>query len=290
METKTDPACLARHIGLWMIEPLWLTQAVSSIRAHTWPINARAEPRGMDDLTDVMAVADGLATISIDGPMMKADSKFGGVNTIRVRRAIREAASDESVKAILLHVDSPGGTVAGTEELAADVRAADGVKPVFAHIDDFGASAAFWVASQARRLTANATAEIGSIGTIAVIEDSSAAAEMEGITVHVISTGAFKGLGAPGAPVTPEHLAYLTERVEALNEHFLKGVQAGRKMSMSQVRAVADGRVHIASAARSLGLIDAVGSLDEVRSKILGSIKPRRRSSAVARRRLDMIG
>ena len=76
--------------------------------------------------------------------MQKGSSKFGGASTIRVRRQIREARQDEDVEAILLVVDSPGGTVAGTDELAREVGRAAEEKIVHAHIDDLGASAAFW--------------------------------------------------------------------------------------------------------------------------------------------------
>lgn len=253
-----DPECAARHITDWLLEPSFACRAVAMIRSGTWA--AETSHRGGDIL---FMVEDGIATIPINGPMMKGDSKFGGTNSLRTRRAIRRAASDESVRGIMLQIDSPGGTVAGTGDLAGDVAAARKKKPVFAHVDDLGASAAFWIASQAEFVSANPTAEVGSIGTVAVVEDSSEAASASGVTVHVISTGEFKGAFVEGTPIPPEHLDMLQERVDDLNGHFLKAVSAGRRMPIADVRKIADGRVHIASKAKGMGLIDAVMTADQ---------------------------
>ena len=259
-DCKFDPDCAARHIADWLLEPTFVSRAVAAIRVGTWQVDA-AEHVHDDGL--LFLVEDGIATIPINGPMMKGDSKFGGTNSLRTRRAVRRAAADASISGIMLLVDSPGGTAAGTGELANDILNARKAKPVFAHGEDMIASAAFWLVSQAEFVSANTTAEVGSIGTVAVVEDSSIAAEMEGITVHVISTGEFKGAFVPGVPVTQEHLDMLQERVNDLNEHFLKAVSVGRKMSMRAVRNIADGRVHIAEKAKELGLIDAVMTADQ---------------------------
>src|SRR5581483_9650939 len=110
------------------------------------------------------------------GMLMKGQSSMGGTSTVMARRDIRQAVADQDVAGILLAIDSPGGTVAGTDDLAAEVRQARTSKPVWAAIDDLGASAAYWVASQTQRVTVNSpTALVGSIGTLQVIRDLSAA-------------------------------------------------------------------------------------------------------------------
>lgn len=258
-----DPNCAAQHIAHWMIEPTWFAQAVAAVKDGTWEIRSF-----MDDKPEkrVLYVIDsnGIAIIPLVGPLMKGDSKFGGTtSTVRTRRAVRMATQDSDVRGIMLHIDSPGGTVSGTAELAADVKLADDQKPVHAFIDDLGASAAYWVASQARRVSANATAEVGSIGVVAVVEDSSGQAEAEGIKVHVIATGPFKGAFVDGTEVTPDHLAYLQQRVDEINGHFLRAISKGRKMSMAEVRKAADGRVFGAAVAQEMGLIDAVQRMDK---------------------------
>lgn len=278
------PECFAAHMGLYCCEPLWMRQAVAAVKAGRHPVpRAAVEGRASRRL---QLSGDGIAVLSLAGPMFKGRSKFSDANTLELRQAVREAAQSEDVKGLLLVVDSPGGTVAGTADLADEVRAAAGRKPVHAYIEDLGASAAFWVSSQASRVTANATAEVGSIGTVAVVEDTSGAAELAGVVVHVISTGPYKGAFTDGAPVSEEHLADLQRRVNALNGHFLDAVSRGRKMPRDQVQKLADGRMHIAADAQRLGLIDGIGTLEDavasLREEALQAPQVSRRRRAAA--------
>lgn len=274
-----DPNCAAQHIAHWIIEPKWFSEAVASVKAGTWELRAFSDDKPEKRVLYVID-SNGIATIPLVGPLMKGDSKFGGTSTVRARRAIRMATQDSDVRGIMLHIDSPGGTVAGTAEFAADVKLADDQKPVHAFIDDLGASAAFWVASQARRISATETAEVGSIGVLSVVADSSGKAEAEGIKVHVIATGPFKGAFVDGAEVTAQHLEYLQSRVDAINGHFLRAISKGRKMAMAQVRTAADGRVFSAADARDLGLIDAVHRMDRAMADLTREAK----ASATPRR------
>ncbi len=195
---ETTPRCFANHMGLYLCEPNWLTQAVALVRAGAYPLIDARPPTPRERLYHVGT--DGVAVIPMSGPLFKGGSKFSSASTVDVRRAVRQARDDPEVRGILLHIDSPGGHVAGIQELADEVRATDKVKPVHAHLDDLGASAAYWVASQARHVTANATAQVGSIGVVAIVEDSSGAAELQGVKVHVVATGERKGDFVPGAP------------------------------------------------------------------------------------------
>lgn len=209
-----------------------------------------------------------IAVLSISGPLMKHRSSMGGgTSTVEARRELRALMRDPSVAAIVLQIDSPGGTVAGTMDLAQDIAAAAKQKPVIAYIEDLGASAAYWLASQATEVHANASALVGSIGTYGVVHDLSKAAEKAGVLVHVVRAGEFKGAGAPGTEITESQLAELQRTVNALNDHFLEGVAAGRRLTREQVTQLADGRVHVAAAAKSLQLIDAVSDFDAVLSR-----------------------
>lgn len=292
METRLDeipmePACIARHIGPWMVQTSWLSAAVAAAKEgyYAWRGLSVAHTGGPEFGILYSVDNDGIATIPVAGPMMKADSKHGGTNTLRTRRAIRLSAVDTTVKARLMLIDSPGGTVAGAGEVADDARTSNAIKPIYAHIEGTGASAAYWLASQARRVTATPTSEIGSIGTVAVVEDSSEAASMAGIRVHVISSGAHKGEFIEGAPVTEEQLTELQVQVNAVNAHFLEGVKSGRNMPIAKVRAVADGRVFIAAKAREMGLIDDVATIDEAIKMIQRDLRGAERRQAEAQRR-----
>jgi signal peptide peptidase SppA len=203
------------------------------------------------------------AVIRIGGTLMKSASSLGGTSTVQLRRDVRNAATDPNVSAILLAIDSPGGAVAGTADLAADVKAATRKKPVWAHVDDLGASAAYWIASQANAIYANSpTALIGSIGTVMTIYDQSQAAEQAGVKTLVFRTGPLKGAGTPGEPITEDQTGHFQKLVNEVQTHFDHAVRSGRGMSAAQLAAVRSGGVFPADEAKSLGLIDGVRSLD----------------------------
>lgn len=257
---------LEQYFGVWAIDETALQAHVEFAKNLNLTVHLNSEQaaavRSSGGAVDAV-LSDQVAVLSITGSLMKqASSMSGGTSTAMVRKAINSLAADPEVGAIVLRIDSPGGTVAGTEELANAIAAANKKKPVYAFIEDLGASAAYWLASQAREISANATALVGSIGTYGVVQDVSAAAAMQGVKVHVVRAGEHKGTGVPGTPITNEQLNVMQERVDALNSHFLAGVASGRGMAMERVASLADGRVHIASEAQRLGLIDQVSSLD----------------------------
>lgn len=267
------------HDLVWAIEPvagdrLWKQLASISIEVHQEDIEVRGYAAAPVDRT--YPVEDGgIAVISIVGPMTKSPTSMdSGVSTVRIRQQIRTAAVDPEVKGIMLRIDSPGGSVSGTGDLAKDVAIAASKKALMAYCEDSCCSAAYWVASQAGKIMANDTAIVGSIGTYMAIADSSEMYDAAGVKVHVLSTGQYKGAGVDGSPIPDEHLADFQRLVEDLNEHFLQGVAKGRGMDMSRVRELADGRVHVAlnkgggASARSLGLIDGVGSFDKAMSEL----------------------
>lgn len=260
----TEPACVATHLGPWACEPTRLQEAVARVKTGLWPRRAAASP-GSATGTSYPVTPEGVAIIPIAGMMMKAPSKFDDTtSTAMTRRAVRDAAARSDVKSILLLIDSPGGHAEGTDDLARDVAAAAAEKPVEAFIEDLGASAAYWVASQARKVWVNPTGFVGSIGTYQVVYDESKAAELAGIKVHVVSTGPLKGGGVPGSEISKDMLEAIQTWVDDLNSHFLKAVQKGRGMTAAAAKSVATGDIWIASKAKENGLVDGVKSLDEV--------------------------
>jgi len=209
-----------------------------------------------------------VAVIQIAGPMQKYPDLFmrffGGTSTLETEEAINRAVADQSIETIALLIDSPGGQISGTGDLADTFHAAGKVKKTVAYISDLGASAAYWVASQARKVYANPSAVVGSIGTYAVVMDMSAMAAALGIKVHVIRAGEFKGSGTQGTSITDSQLGEFQRVVNSLNELFLASVTRGRRMNPAQVNALADGRVHVGEAAVKLGLIDGIAKWDTV--------------------------
>lgn len=286
---RHEASCIADHMGLWCVEPMRFQAACAAFKAGYVPVvAARKAEKDSEDPLPFQLLGGGIARVPITGYMSKR-SKFGA-STIDARYGLRAAVEHKDVKAILLDIDSPGGTTAGTQELADEVRAANDRKPVVAHIEDLGASAAYWVASQARRITANRTAEIGSIGTFATVYDYSGALKKEGIKAHVISTGPLKGAFTPGSKITPEQLAALQTEVDDLNAEFLKAVTAGRggRDGFKDAASVATGGVWIADKAKALGLIDAVQSADMTLEELAVEAVANKPSAAVARAKLRL--
>lgn len=262
------------YCSLWLIESnafrlLWKDACAIDFKAHM----ASTDKLRVSVERIPVAGRTSIAAITLAGVLMKQQSSIGGTSTIQARREIRQAANDPDVGAILLLIDSPGGTVAGTDDLAAEVRAAAKIKPVVAHIDDMTASAAYWVASQADRVTANSpTALVGSIGTLWVIDDESAAAEQAGVKTLVFKTGPLKGFGTPGAPVTEAQAAHVQGLVDSIQKNFDVAVQKGRGLSAKQLESVRHGGVFTAEEAVNNRLIDAIQPLSKTITELTRSL------------------
>lgn len=211
-----------------------------------------------------------VATVRVEGTLMKSRSSLGGSGTVQMRRDIRDAANNADVSAILLAIDSPGGTVAGTDDLAAEVRAAAKKKPVMAFVSDLCASAAYWVASQCDAIYANSeTALVGSIGTLMTVYDLSKAAAAQGVEAVVFATGPLKGAGTEGTAVSEEQRAYFQGVVDDAQRSFDAAVKRGRSLSDAQLKAVRTGGVFGATEAEARKLIDGVKTYDQAVSALV---------------------
>lgn len=281
-----------QYLGVWsMYEP-----AFNGLLGHAQQINVqlhlektqRAEAQAeihARAATEVTVTAQKIALIELHGTLQKHVSSFsGGTSTVVARRQLRAAMRDDEVAGILLHIDSPGGAVAGTDDLAADVAAAAKRKPVYGYIEDMGASAAYWPGAQCTKLFAGASALVGSIGVFTVVYDLSKAAEDQGVKVHVVRFGAFKGMGVPGTEITEEQRAEIQRTVDAFGEDFVTAVAQGRGLTKTQARQLADGRVHKGTAALELKLIDGVQTIDETIAALVAETQQpkNRRTKAMA--------
>jgi signal peptide peptidase SppA len=269
LHTLSVPAFprVEEYAGLWAIEStraamLWDVATKANLAAHV----AEAQPPKLQSEIMRQPLPDGrhIAVLAATGLLMKQRSSFsGGTSTVQLRRDVRSAANNPDVAAILLAIDSPGGTVAGTGDLAADLANAAAKKPLWAQIEDLGASAAYWLASQGAKVFANhPTALVGSIGTIIRLYDVSRAAENEGVKTLVFSTGPLKGAGTPGLPIGTAESAYFQRLADEAQQSFDAAVTAGRKFTPAQLDAVKSGEVFSAAAALRLGLIDGVQTLE----------------------------
>lgn len=196
-----------------------------------------------------------------------ADSMSMGRGTYaeQLRSTIQAAYDDPDTKAIVLDMNSPGGSAAGTPELG-DVIAGlrGGEKPIVAHVDNLAASAAYWLAAQADEIIATPSSQVGSIGVIAVHEDISTRLETEGIKETIISAGEFKAEGNMFEPLSDEARSYMQKLVDDYYAMFIDAVATGRGVTKSTVlEDFGQGRVMLAKDALARGMIDRIGTLDE---------------------------
>ena len=211
-----------------------------------------------------LSISGGVATIPINGVLLKTVPgwvryfEIEATGYDEIRQMVALAVSDPRVERIELRIDSPGGQVAGGTEAADAIRAAAQAKPVTAVVEDLAASAAYWLATSARSITAGRNAEVGSIGVYMVYRDWSKMFEDAGVRTIVIRSGEHKGMGVPGAPISENQIAAEQEVVDQIAEHFIQQVSTGRRMTDEQVRPLATGRVWLAPAALALGLIDGL--------------------------------
>jgi signal peptide peptidase SppA len=173
------------------------------------------------------------------------------------------------VGTILLDIDSPGGSVAGLAEVAAEILAARDSRKVIAVADSLAASAAYWLGSQASEFIVTPSGQVGSIGIITTHEDVSGMMESAGVKITAITAGKYKGEGSPFAPLNEEAIAALQKRVDDYYGMFVNAVAKGRNVTAEAVRSgFGEGRVVGAKEAVKLGMADRVATIDNVLSKL----------------------
>ena len=256
----------------WAILPAKLEAIVAVAQRH-----ARGERLAPEAVAEIAAAANGrqaaqargaVAVLPIVGTIiprgdMLAESS-GAVSTQRITANFRAALADPAVSAIVLDVDSPGGSVFGVDELAGEIYKARGVKPIVAVADYLAASAGYYLASAADELMVAPTGEVGSIGVFAMHADFSRALDQDGVTVNLISAGKFKTEGSPYAPLGEEARAAMQGRVNDYYGLFIKAVARQRGVSVADVRdGFGQGRVVGAAAAVGLGMADSIGTLED---------------------------
>jgi signal peptide peptidase SppA len=236
-------------------------QAVRESAAHCAACTTAAADaaRGRPDVRG----AKGVAIVPVMGALSRRGtfitSWLGWATYDGLAAQLRALMADPDIGTIVLHVDSPGGSVYGVEDAAQAVAEAAKKKTVIAVADGLMASAAYWIASQATEIVATPGSDVGSIGVIAVHLDESKALEIAGLTPTLITAGKFKGEGHPAVPLSEDDHAALQARVDAQYALFVARVAKGRKATPEEVRSgYGEGRVLPATAAQKAGLVDRV--------------------------------
>lgn len=213
--------------------------------------------------------AEKVAVVPVVGTITSAESQLGGVQSTTTPEglsdALRQAADDRSVRAVVLEVNSPGGGVTASDEMHQSIldfkESTD--KPVVVSMGDTAASGGYYISTAADRIVANETTLTGSLGVIFQLTNFSEAADKYGISQVVIKSGKFKDIGNSFRKMKPEEREIFQSLVDESYAEFVDVISEGREIPKDRVREIADGRIYSGSRARELGLVDSFGGIDE---------------------------
>ena len=231
--------------------------------------------------TPSLATGDAVAVIYAEGVISSgsasAATSTGGVTPARIKADLRRAARDTSVKAVVLRINSPGGSVVASNEIYRLLK--DSGKPVVASMGETAASGGYYIACATKWIVANPDTLTGSIGVISELPNAEELLKKIGVQIVVIKSGANKDIGSFSRLMTDDEKRLWQAVIDQAYDGFVKIVAEGRNLPEDKVRQIADGRVYTGRQAQELGLVDQLGYLDDAVTKAgeLGGIsgKPR---------------
>jgi protease-4 len=185
------------------------------------------------------------------------------IGSDQVKKTLHELAKDESVKGVILSINSPGGGVVASDLVYTAVRDFAQKKPVVAVIGEAAASGGYYIAVGADHIVAHPSSVIGSIGVIGVFPNISGLLDTLGIDMQVIQTGKYKDTGSAFRAMSGDEQKIIQRLVDEALEEFVAAVDEGRELTREEVEALADGRIMSGRQALQLGLIDSLGNQDD---------------------------
>lgn len=211
------------------------------------------------DKASSLTATDSLAVVRIEGVILD--------NTDQLKW-IRKISQDDSIKGVLLRVDSPGGGAGASQELYEALRTLNAKKPVVASLGSTAASGGVMVSVAARYIVANASTVTGSIGVRMDMPKVYKLMETLGLGQETITTAPYKDAGSPLRPMTDKEKAYFSDVVNDMHQQFVGIIAEGRNMPAQAVQQFADGKVFTGRKALELGLVDALGGQDKALAKL----------------------
>jgi protease-4 len=204
---------------------------------------------------------DRIELVSLDGAISGGRASASGAMAVRDR--LRELIDEDSVKGVLLSINSPGGTVGASKELYEAVKDLSEKKPVVVSMLDQATSGGYYAASAATKIYANAGTLTGSIGVILSGFNAKELLDKVGIQSQTIKTGPYKDIFSPFRELAEPERQLLQELLQSTYQEFITDVSKGRKLDLEVVRKLADGRIYTGKQAKENKLVDALGTLDQ---------------------------
>ena len=214
---------------------------------------------------DVQSLSGNVALIPIDGVIV--GSKDTGLpfesltSSPEIIKLIEKADQNANIKAIILEINSPGGSAVASEEIANAIKKTN--KTTVAWIREEGASGAYWIASATNHIVADRVSITGSIGVIASYLEFPGLLENYNVTYRRLVAGKYKDIGSPFKEMTTEEKIIFQQNLDEIRDYFVSEVAKNRKMSKKEVDKAANGLFYLGTQAKDLGLVDELGSKDE---------------------------
>jgi protease-4 len=253
------------RLGLRLAVLLFVLAGCSVVSIDlTPPVKPLKESTVEGDGRDKILLVD-LAGVLAEEPIFTLEAKPPVPLLARVREELEKAEEDDRVKALVLRINSPGGTVTASDILYHEVSRFKARRkvPVVASILDVGASGGYYVALAADRIVAHPTTVTGSIGVLMLSVNAGGLLEKIGVSASYVTSGPLKDMGNPFRELRPEERALFQELIDRLYGRFVALVVRERGLPEARVREVADGRVYTAGQALSHGLVDSIGYLED---------------------------
>ncbi len=206
-----------------------------------------------------------IAVVNIYGAIYKRESPLSTRGSDYIVNILKKYAEDDNVKAFVLDINSPGGSVGSVQEIYSMLMKIKNKykKPIVAHLGDVAASGGYYIACASDKIYANSGTITGSIGVIFSTVEGEELFKKIGLKQNTIKSGKFKDIGSFSREMTKEEKKILEDVVNDTYAVFVDVVSKGRRMSYDKAKELADGRIFSGNQALSLGLIDAIGDLDD---------------------------
>lgn len=202
-----------------------------------------------------------VAIVYAEGTIVDGPGMIGEVGSESFARELRRLRTDSNVKAVVLRVNSPGGSASASEEILREVQLLKGTKPVIVSMGTYAASGGYWISTHADRIFAEPETVTGSIGVTGIVFNIKGLGESVGVTFDTVKTAKYADFISITRPKTESEMAWLQSSTDNVYEMFLNRVVEGRGLKREHVEAIAQGRVWSGERALDIGLVDEIGGL-----------------------------
>ena len=219
-------------------------------------------PRVAKTLSKNIKSNNKIAVVYAQGEVVNGSGTSRQIGGDRLAKKLRQLRLDDKVKAVVLRVNSPGGSASASEVISREVKLMSEEKPVIVSMGNIAASGGYWISMNADRIVAEVNTITGSIGVFGVLFNIQEIANKNGITWDVVKIGKFADLDTTSRPKTEDELVLIQKMVDSIYERFIKNVATARNLAPEKVEEIAQGRVWSGANAQKLGLVDEIGGIE----------------------------